>query len=209
MKISIQITRTAEFCSRRALATGENQAEQIMVTIETKDLSARCRAQLLEIGRGHYMSLPQGIAFDRDYAPHPGNSYVYGAKRIVVDSDNPTVQEMENAISTSMETLRIEREAWHAKETAAKAEAEANRLARLEQETKLKEAKVLLAKELQLMEKYKKDRDRLGSFLARFSDEELRAVVNQLVDESRDTTVSEFISAIEDSTSIRVFGDEE
>lgn len=206
MEIKIKVTRSNEFCRKQAALTGDNCQNEITVKVDPKDFSPQGREDLLTIGRGAYVDIEKDICFDQQYDPHTGKySYSYGSKMIAVDSISPTVADIEIAIRGCLTALAADKEKRNKDEADRNAEAAAKKAAEVAHAEKIAEAKVLLARELSLMEKFKKDRDRLGEFLSRISDDVLRETAREVADESSD--IDKVIAGIEDSTSFRVFGD--
>lgn len=121
MKTTIIITRSEEFVRAARLATGTNVPEEIEDEVEIAELSPATRELLLDANGGSYRPSYDHIRFDLGYTPSAGSWH--GKIPVRVDSDTPTVDEIDAAIREAFAELARRREE-HLAEKAAKEQAE-------------------------------------------------------------------------------------
>lgn len=185
MVVKMQVNRSAEWCKEQSLLRGCDVRRDIDIGVEVSDLSLESR-RVLYVNEGYSGNL----GFNNRYLWTHGWSY--GREYLLIDSDAPTVAEIDAAILAADERLRVRREEDLVRQKAVQEEAEAKRKSKEEHEAKLAEARQLLAKELAELEKVKEDRQTLAEFLSRVPDDALRGTLKamahtqQAIDELRE-----------------------
>jgi hypothetical protein len=207
MKINVMIRRSEKWIKDQRLATGENVPNDIVVGVETSELSIECRQRLIDY-RGAYHDTDK-LHFGNDYKPYAIGGY--GGIYYCVDSASPTINEVDAAICDAFTELYARRAEFLAAEEARNTE---NARIAAEKEAHLRkfsEARELLKSELDSLkserDRLRQHKDELSSFLATIPLDALRgAVKKQLTDESE---ISSRQNLIEEASSEWIFSNRE
>ena len=225
--INVHVTRSAEYIRAARVASGENVSERIIVPVELGALSPQCRVALLDYFGGSYQQHLFGLSYTSDFEVRRHGTY--GSAEIRIDSDAPTVDEVEAAIWAAFAAVE-EKKAKHELETAereAKDQAEALAWAALplherddvylsnahrrapKADAELQEWRALKAKAAKA-EAAIADRDTLAEFLYNVPADALRGTLKAMIADGAEEGMEELRAKVESASPHHaIFGDAE
>lgn len=200
--VNLRITRTPAWVAQQRLETGDNVPEHIVRPVDVAQLSLESRRVLLECGGGSYSTSSEAfLSFDSNYKPICG-SY-FGRCDVIVDSYEPTVEQIDAAIQAAMAKLAAMRAEQEQRQRAFEAEKAERERARAAQAAAIAQARELLSDELDRLRHYEQDRRTLGEFLAAVPADALRGTLRSVA--TSDDTIAALKKKIEDATPVCVF----
>jgi hypothetical protein len=206
MKIKVMVVRSDEWVKARRIETGENVESSIRVPVEVSELSQEVRQRLLDYDyKGEYADLDR-VHFDRDRLP---TRYAgYGYREIKIDSDNPTAEEISQAVLDCFAEIGQERAKWEA-DQAERAEEERQQ-AEIEKykQKQLSSARELLKEELDELKETKAKLLLLSEFVGEIPDDACRGALKSLHRKRTAGTLVELQKEIEESAVKYVVFDE-
>ena len=117
MKITITVTRSAAWLQEQRIATGEQIPDRVEVEVDPRDLDLEARQILIEANR-RWCSC-RCLWWSRDHQLNLSGDALGGEAQFWVDSDEPAVEDISQAIVAAHEAFLKSRTKWFEGKIAA------------------------------------------------------------------------------------------
>lgn len=155
--IKLTIEHNAEWVNQRSLELGRNVEDKTKIDFEISKLSLASRA-LIYCER--LRRFQRDLSYGEDFMVN--DSVSYGELHLLINSTEPTAEQIDSALQVAFADLGARREEWLRKKKLREQQEETKRRTEEEQKRKVKEARELLADEIAAS---KKNLDELKSLV--------------------------------------------
>lgn len=207
--MQLMITRSDEWTHAQRLARGENVHTSIEVEVSPAELSEPARDLLLRGGGGHYPDLLTEMPFTSDYtiASHGG----YGTAKFCIDTDSPTVAEIDAAIVAAGKEVEDKKQEHDARIAAKEAANQKEKEEREQAAAKRLAAREVLGEEIEVLERNFSDSKRsvaiLSEFIRAIPPDAKRGALRKLAADDQEENEKNLRGRVEGAASVWVLND--
>lgn len=210
MQISIFVTRSVNWLKDRRIATGENDPECLEVTVDVAIFSERARRILLHQGNGSYPKrLGNGLHLSYSKWPDGSPDHTSWRAPILIDSADPTEEELEAAIIAAEDHIIAQRMEHIESKTKREAALEAKRLKRKEAEAARDAARELLADDYERhgknIEKLEARLDLLSRVLHNTRLDAIESAIQQMAENAQEDKIASLAEEVEKASTYHIF----
>ena len=210
--MNLTVYRTKDWLVAKRLETGTNVPEQITVEVSIGELSQEVRKLLLECDNGTYPENFHALGWTKSGSlDHRFNGY--GTQYIVIDSDAPTLDQIEAALLGARDVVAGELARQKADHDQREAEQRAEQGEKDRKRQLVAAAHEVLKDELATMQAQLtsaiKDRVTLADFLSDVPQDALRGTLKAKIADGSGDRIHELQKLVEDASPYQVFRKQE